>query len=201
MRAIQLQIKSFHISSFLIVLLTCCSGTRKELSPEEFVSWAKSPEAGLLQERKFGNIQYVLFRQTDAYRNALNHINSNEIAQYPAFGFGEQYVLRIAPINGTTPLAERYAENLDDYLSMIDYFNSEFKNEIILKESNISITPMAYQFVQPYRGAPYLEFVFAFDGSPEQEEKHVIINDVAFGNGPIHFEFTQKQPILIVPQS
>ena len=190
----------------LMLVCTClammsCDQQPKHLSARGYVEWMKSSENGYVKSREMMDVVFTVFRQTKEYREALAITRQVETPSVkPHREENEQYILRISPREGSVPLLERMAKNESEYLGLMEYFNTKFREDISIENGNGTeqTTPIAFQCVPNYRTAPYLEFVFAFDIKNTSETQKIAINDVVFGNGPIYFTFkSNTQPLLI----
>lgn len=183
-------IKKTSIIAYLIVssiFFNACQ-MNKELEPTSYVIWVESKENGLRQEKKMGEIRYILQYQPQDYI-ALKELEADKLLDQKKFeaikgelGSMEYYKLRIESVDGID-IEKLGTSSPDEFMQRSNYLSFGLQTDIVMVNEKDTVPCALFHNSKNYGLAPYVDFALAFV-SPEQnnQDHEVIINDNAYHN-------------------
>ncbi len=175
---------------FLFLILSSCSNKKDKLNFKDYNEWLEKPENGLHKLKNVSGIFYDLQYIPDTAKNKSN-ISIKII----------KFILKISIENSNTSILKYKVQNNIGFDQRIQYYTSEFKNDIVLTINNKKIKALDVLFERSYDLKPYETFILIFeiDNNIDQKEMTISINDKILNNGIVNFKYTESV-IKIIPQ-
>lgn len=157
----------------------------------DYVSWVENKDNNLRQEKRIGDLIYILQYKPHMYI-ALQELNTpnpqeSEIkTKLDELGVLAYFNLRIKHANNAD-VVKHLISSPEEFMQRSNYLSFEFQQDITMVQSGDSIPCLLFQEVKNYGIAPYVDFVLGFNQISEVNDLQVVINDHGFNTGLVKF--------------
>lgn len=193
-------LNTFYILFFMALIGAC--KTSVSLYPDEYLDYLINPDNGLIKENKMNDVQmsieykpasYLALVEVDKFsltknQNTLDSLTKNYTDQY-------FFILKIA-VKGNNDFLKAGISNQEEFYKRIEYYQTQFINDIYLTDGNDTITCLSANMERNYGIAPQTNFSLLFENVKHKKvfenDLCIIINDQILGTSKNIFCFQKK---------
>lgn len=186
---------------FCVALLGACKSS-VSLYPDEYLAYLINPDNGLIKENKMNDVQmsveykpasYLALVEADKFSLIKNQSTIDSLTK----NYTDQYffILKIA-VTDNNDFLKAGITNQEEFYKRIEYYQTQFINDIYLTDGNDTITCLSANMERNYGIAPQTNFSLLFENTKHkasfENDLCIIINDQILGTSKNIFCFQKK---------
>ncbi|HTF80984.1 MAG TPA: hypothetical protein VL947_04650 [Cytophagales bacterium] len=160
---------------FILTLVSC----KKHLSPEEYVSWVKDKEHGLVRAKVVGDVKFeamykpVDYALVEQFKDSLGHPQAVERRRQDLINM--VYIdLELSMKEGD--VIESAASSVEEVQQVMYYYSFDFAKDLTLTTTTDTATCELFHFMRTYRVGNKRKFLLGFPKRKSFEKEDLTLN-------------------------
>jgi len=188
--------KIVYILPFITLLLLSCNDQRKQLSPNDYIAWAKKSEKDLVKVKEIRGYRFTSKLQPSellVIKNMNDIASQEELDSLNKIQRGiVNIVLDIGSVNNQQSLLRANITDESEYYQRVFYYTSEVQRDLYLVEGTDTLRCAFYHFEQTYNLTPVNSMIMEFERinpDSEFEDLSLVYDDRILNTGIMKFSY------------